>query len=202
MDYRFESTLSITQSRLGESSGTGGDRGVMEAALQGDRAAFTALFESHNEKIFLYCARMLGDAARGEDLAQEVWIRLVRLARRRRRSAIRHPLPFLYRIARNLCLNAIRDRRRIEVRDHQELESLRNADAQVTSGREERLRHALALIPLKYREVLVLNAWSGYDFAEIGEMLGISREAAWKRASRGRTLLKEIIEREEREERS
>lgn len=200
MDYRFESTLSVTGPFAAQSRENDGR--LIDAVMQGDRAAFTSLFECHNERIFLYCARVLGDAARGEDVAQEVWVRLIRLARRRRKKAIRHPLPFLYRIARNLCLNALRDGRRLEVRDHQELESLQAERITPGAGREEILRHALSLIPLKYREVLVLNAWSGYDFAEIGVMLGISKEAAWKRASRGRRLLKEMIEREEKGESS
>jgi len=174
----------------------------MEALLQGDRAAFTSLFERHNNKIFLYCVRMLGDRDRGEDLAQEVWIRLIRLARRREKRAIRHPLPFIYRIARNLCLNAIRDGRRVERRSHRERESIDEERVKGAGAREDLLMIALAQIPLRYREVLVLNAWSGYDFSEIGEMLGISKEAAWKRASRGRVLLREIIEREEKRESS
>jgi len=200
MDYRLESTLSVTGPFPGQSRENDGR--LIDAVMDGDRAAFTSLFEFHNERIFLYCARMLGDAARGEDVAQEVWVRLIRLARRRRKRGIHHPLPFLYRIARNLCLNALRDGKRTEVRDHQELESLQAERVPSGGGREEILRHALSLIPLKYREVLVLNAWSGYDFAEIGEMLGISKEAAWKRASRGRRLLKEMIEREEKGESS
>lgn len=207
MNYRFESTLSVSGpifGRSGEDSiGSSQDRLLMESLLEGDGAAFTSLFERHNERIFLYCARMLGDRDLGEDVAQDVWVRLIRIARRKKKRAIRHPLPFIFRIARNLCLNALRDGRRVERKEHRELESIHEGSLRERShgrgsNREDLLVIALGQIPLKYREVLVLNAWSGYDFGEIGQMLEISREAAWKRASRGRALLKEMIEQEEK----
>ena len=175
----------LTQARrAGES-----EEALLAAHLRGDDRAFTLLFERHNERLYLYCARMLGDAARAEDVTQELWERIIRL--RARPTRIERPLGFLLTIARNLCLNAIK--REAAARRHA-VENARTDAMETRSEMEEIVVDALAAVPMKLREVLILQVYSGYDFEEIGAMLGISTAAAWKRASRGREQLRVIVE--------
>ena len=168
------------------------DRQLIADYRAGDEKAFERFYRRHHERLYLYCARMLGDRRQAEDLTQEVWLRMARLDGESRRD-IDRPLPFLYRIARNLCLNAIRDRARTEPREEEEIERLRQRQQSSGDDRLEALAVALGSLPVEQREVIVLNAYVGYDFAEIAEMLGISRSAAWKRASRGREKIREIL---------
>ena len=171
------------------------DRRLFAAFLDGAEGAFDSFYKRHNQPLFLYCARMLGNHSRAEDIAQETWLRIIRYANKPEKKPVEYPLPFIYRIAKNLCLNSIRDNKKRAFEGNADLEQL---PSKVTEGsdRTESLNDALQQIPVKYREVLVLNAYVGYNFEEIAEMLGISKATAWKRASRGRKKIRKLLETE------
>lgn len=164
------------------------DAELMQAHLDGDNAAFGALFDRHHMRLYLYCARMLSDTAAAEDVMQEVWERVVRL--RERPMAVRQPSALLFTMARRLCLNQIRGARRFTQLEemHQEVGD------EVRDDLEEMAVEALGRLPLPYREVLALNIYSGYGLEEMAPMLGISAAAVWKRASRARTMLRQEVE--------
>lgn len=166
---------------------------MLNAFLDGDDLAFAGLFDRHNERLFLYCARMLGSAEQAEDIVQGLWERVIRL--RSEKRGIRNPSAFLLTVARNLCLNHLkRERRRVPFDGAARAACDRTGERSKTDLEEEVLE-ALDRLPMKYREVLVLNIYSGYDFEEIAAMLGISAAAAWKRASRGREQLRKGLAR-------
>jgi RNA polymerase sigma-70 factor (TIGR02960 family) len=76
----------------------------------GDEAAFAELFGAHQRELHLHCYRMLGSVTDADDLVQETMIAAWRgWADFAGRSSAR---TWLYRIATNRCLNAIRDGQR------------------------------------------------------------------------------------------
>src|SRR5918999_2475129 len=99
------STVASDRSRTEESA-------VAAAASAGDEAAFSALAERHRRELQLHCYRMVGSFEDSEDLVQETFLRAWR-ARERfsfdERSSFR---AWLYRIATNACLDALRGRPR------------------------------------------------------------------------------------------
>src|SRR3989442_9394731 len=60
--------------------------------------------------------------------------------------------------------------------------------------REAALHRALARLPVKYREAVVLRHIEGMEFHEIGRVLAIAAGAAKVRAFRGREMLRRILE--------
>ena len=159
--------------------------------LAGDDVAAIKVFRKFHRRLFVYCVKVLGNTEQAEDVVGEVWERVARL--RDNPIDIRNPIAFLFRIARNLCLNAIRDRR-----DHASLSTLAESDhpREVESERsdiEDRLLAALDELPLETREIVVLNAYCGYRFDEIAIMLGKSPDAIWARASRARAQLRRMM---------
>lgn len=173
-------------------SGAGPDAQLMDAFLAGDDRAFAALFDRHNERLFLYCARLLGNPEQAEDIVQGLWERVIRL--RGEGPGVRNPAGFLLTIARNLCLNHLkRERRRVPFDGTAEAACERKG-IHARTDLEEAVIDALDRLPMKYREVLVLNVYSGYDFEEIAGMLGLHVAAVWKRASRGRAQLRKAFE--------
>ena len=126
---------------------------------------------------------MLGDRARAEDLAQDTFLRIVRGA-----AAWEHRARFqtwLYTIARNLCVDAVRrDRfRRVESLDAEDGEEGPPIDAvpsgsagpdrQAESARlRPLLQRALLALPADQREVFVLREQAGLPFKEIAELVG------------------------------
>lgn len=83
---------------------------ALDRARAGDQAAFAALTDGYRRELHLHCYRMLGSVTDAEDLLQETmtaaWQGLERFSGS---SSLR---AWLYRIATNRCLNAIRDTKR------------------------------------------------------------------------------------------
>jgi RNA polymerase sigma factor (sigma-70 family) len=82
------------------------DEAAIRAALRsGDEAGFAALVERHRRQLLVHCYRMVGSLEEAEDLVQETFLRAWRgRADFEGRSLVR---TWLYRIATNVCLNAL-----------------------------------------------------------------------------------------------
>lgn len=160
--------------------------------LEGDDAAFMELFDRHTHRLYMYCLKFVGDRGQADDLVQDIWERVIR-QRSERKDRIENPVGFMVRIARNLCLNHIRDRKHAASLD--DLPDWQHPKASTVdlSHNEELVVAALPHLPTAYREVLILNAYSGYRFDEISEMLGEPVGAIRTRAWRARMQLGRII---------
>lgn len=160
--------------------------------IAGDDAAFMQLFDRHTHRLFLYCLKFLGEREAAEDIVQDLWERVIKL-RLNPREAPDNVLAYLYRIARNLCLNQRRDRK-----THLSIDALSDwqhpqASIRELSQHEEMVIAALPRLPIAHREVLVLNAYAGYRFDEIAAMTGEPEGAVRTRAWRARAQLGRII---------
>jgi RNA polymerase sigma-70 factor (ECF subfamily) len=160
--------------------------------LNGDDRALVELFDRHNHRLFSYCLQFVHDQQRAEDITQELWERLIRLRSKGSLNAD-NPAGLLLTMTRNLCLDALRKDRK-----HSDIEELADTSHPVDSipelsHMEELVILALPHLPVAQREVLMLNAYSGYRFDEIAEMLGEPVGAIRTRAWRARTHLARII---------
>ena len=85
------------------------DRELVQQALQGDANAFGLLVRRHQKRVYRLAFHMLRNGAEAEDVTQETFVRAYQaLPRFDGRS---EPFTWLYRIAVNLSLNAIRARK-------------------------------------------------------------------------------------------
>lgn len=85
------------------------DRELVDAAREGDAEAFGALVRRHQKRIYRLAVHLLRDAAEAEDVTQDTFVRAYgALDRFDGRS---EPFTWMYRIAVNLSLNAIRSRK-------------------------------------------------------------------------------------------
>jgi RNA polymerase sigma factor (sigma-70 family) len=158
--------------------------------LAGEDAAFVELFRRWNHKLYLYCLKIVNDTGCAEDVVQELWEKVIRL--RVNQQKVDNPVGLLLKIAKNLCLNHIRTRRR---------ETLLSSDSDLsmfqphtaTSDFEEAVRIALQSLSLEDREVLILNVYWGYSMQEIAVLTNKSTESVWKRASRARQRLRKSV---------
>lgn len=84
-------------------------RGILARAQAGDERAFHDLTAPYRRELWLHCYRMLGSLSDAEDMLQEILLAAWRgLSSYEGRASLR---TWLYRIATNRCLNAIRDGR-------------------------------------------------------------------------------------------
>ncbi len=159
------------------------DAALMLAFQQGDEGAFRTLFERHARAMFSFCHHFVRNAARAEELAQDVFLNLYR-ARDRYRPTARFKT-FLYRVASNQCLNELR-RGRVEAavpaaRDgddgpENDLDALPSGAASpedVARGKalEAAFQRVLARLPEKQRAALVLCRFEGLSHEEIAQVL-------------------------------
>jgi RNA polymerase sigma-70 factor (ECF subfamily) len=172
-------------------------------ARDGDDAAFEALVGAYSRRIIGYCYKM-GAGAGAEDLAQEIFVKLYLALPRFDTSK---PLtPFLFRIAHNHCLDALRRKRvptvslvrddpdaggGVEV-DHPDA----GPDPEEQARRAEvmdAVEEALASLPDTYRSALVLRHVQGLTYEEIAEALGLPMGTVKARIHRGREKLQQKL---------
>ncbi|TGQ65078.1 MAG: RNA polymerase sigma factor [Mesorhizobium sp.] len=161
----------------------------------GEPAAVQALVARKLPRILALAARMLGDAAEAEDVAQETFVRIWRHASRWRRGNARFDT-WVHRIALNLCYDRLR-RRRERVTD--ELPEVADpAPLPDTQAGEDaqRVEQALQAIAPRQREAIILVYYQEMSNIEAAATLEISVDALESLLSRGRRALQMILARE------
>ena len=181
------------------------DAALVAAFKGGDVRAFDALFARYGQPIFGYVYRSVGERARAEELAQDVFLKaFLHLGRTAPQTAFK---AWIYRIATTTCLDAQRAtaRRPILVCEEEAQALLADQDAlgpeQSLLRREERhaVRRTLDALPAHYRQALILRQWQGLSYAEIGEALGISVEAVTSLIHRSRQAFRAAYSQQEQE---
>lgn len=178
------------------------EQAMWRVQMQDDAEAFAVLVERWEGPIQNLCTRMLGDAHRGDDLAQEAFARV--FAKRKEYQARGKFSTFLWRVALNLCYDELRRRdRRRETSlegafDHGEVdcatEDLPPDRSLARQETAERVRNALMKISEAYRSVLVLRHYEDLKFREIADVLGIPEGTVKSRMAEGLSQLAHLLE--------
>jgi RNA polymerase sigma-70 factor (ECF subfamily) len=177
------------------------DADLMMRVKKGDMDAFHTLFDKHKEGIVNFCYRYCGHRAIGEELAQEVFIRVYKAAGRYRPKA--RFTTWLYRIATNLCLNELRKgeyRQQIESLNQNERRG-KHAESTYRPGPtpetqyQEReqvdlVQRGLSQLPHRQRAALLLRIKGEFSYREIAEQLGCTENHVKVLIYRGRQRLK------------
>jgi RNA polymerase sigma-70 factor (ECF subfamily) len=167
---------------------------VVRRAQAGDQEAFGDLYRAHAGRVYALCLRLEADAARAEELTQDVFVRAwERLASYRGESAFG---TWLYRLAVNVVLgdrrSAWRRSKRVMVTgDPGALEGATEAP----QGRNLDLEQAIAALPPGARTVFVLHDVEGYTHDEIASLSGIAEGTSKAQLFRARRLLREALSR-------
>lgn len=132
-----------------------------------------------------YCRRHAPAGHEAQDLAQETFLRFVRTGSYHERGK---PIAYLMRVARNVCIDASRERRLVTVA----LDFDVAADA--PRERDTSLDEALAALPAELREAVELRFGAGLAVGEVASALGISRFSARRRLNAALKLLKRELE--------
>lgn len=145
---------------------------MLRARDADDREAFAALIRRHQRPLMNFFSRcgVYGDV---EDLTQETFIRLYRYRSRYTPSA--KFTTFLYLLARQVRIDALRRSQRRDVLHRKAAEEAPQEDLPSSASRGERLdaAQALASLPEPMREVVVLSVLQGLTQNEVAEVMGI-----------------------------
>lgn len=168
------------------------DRELVQQALQGDQNAFGLLVRRHQKRVFRLAFHLLRDGAEAEDVTQETFVRAYQaLDRFDGRS---EPFTWLYRIAVNLSLNAIRARKpsrnatpsddpRIEALLLERRPSQGNDPARSTQERQltQVLLEGIDALSDTLRTTLILVCVDGVPHEEAAKILGCPEgTVAWR----------------------
>lgn len=179
---------------------TATDEALLVRARGGDAEAFETLVRRYTQPLYAFATRILGSADDAADVAQHTFVQCYNaLPHLRADSPLR---PWFYRVARNRCLDLLRQRRTLPVDPPREDEEGVDALAAIADSApsleslaerhdlQRLLAEAIAGLPLKYREVVVLRYEGELTFGEIGEALGIPENSAKTLFQRAKAMLR------------
>ena len=167
---------------------------LMLDVKSGDARSFELLLQKYRTPLVNFLYRMVRDRASAEDLAQEVFLRVYRA--RKDYVASAKFTTWLFRIATNLALNAVRDGRyhqleisldqRVSTGNANEVEAPMLDVADRKPGIEQQLvdrdrvamiRQAINKLPEKQRVAVLLHKYHELDYDEIARILECSESA-------------------------
>jgi len=169
---------------------------LVDAARQGDIAAFESLYRANRNRIYGLVWRICGgDVSLAEDLLQESFVRAWQ-----KLDSFRGESRFgtwLHRLSANVALSDRRTRvRRVrnEVVMEESVERTAVGDRDVFADKRMDLERAITRLPERARTVLVLFDIEGYRHAEISKMTGMAVGSSKAQLHRARKLLREELD--------
>ncbi|MDP2913993.1 MAG: RNA polymerase sigma factor [Candidatus Aminicenantes bacterium] len=163
---------------------------------ENDRAktSFESLL-AHRESVFRICLGFSRNYVEAEDLAQEVYLKAYRNI-----GALKDPAlskEWLFRIAKNACLDRSKKTRIRAVRLRRWAESATQCDdSEAASPADDwlaGLKAAVRRLPKKLRSVFILRLYGHLTYDEIAATLGIARGTVMSRLNRARAKVAETI---------
>jgi RNA polymerase sigma-70 factor (ECF subfamily) len=142
-------------------------------AQQGDGQAFRTLVEAYDRRLLYFVRRMFDESEEAFDILQEVWLRVHRNLRR-----LKSPRAFrvwLYRIAHDQTISALRRRHRVLPLEHVPPEEMvDDAGRDVAMESAELVHAAMKTLSVDHRRVLTLRFLEDMSIEEIAEVLACS----------------------------
>lgn len=164
--------------------------------------ALDALVRAFQHEIVGYCVNMLGDAQRGADVAQNVFLAAhTALARFRGEASYR---TWLFAIARKQCLKEMKRASRHQMPSRQATETQASTECVMLELEEEtlweqrqaQLSRLLQRLKKRERDLVMMYYYMGWTYAEIAGKLWISETTARRRIQQALRRLEEMMRRE------
>jgi len=162
---------------------------MAEFARRSDPRAFEKLLSRYTPPALAVARQILLDNILAEDAVQETFLRVLR-SRNRYNTA--EPFSrWFYTILRNICIDMLRRRKRHLKAVNEIVDSFTSAPSKKTLPYDA--REILRTLPASEQAVLTLRIVHDMPFHDIASAIGISTEAAKKRAQRGLKKLREKL---------
>ncbi len=190
------------------------DEALMRLCQNGSQEALEVLYQRHYKPVFLFILRMIQNRDMAEDLIQETFMRVYN--NRESWQPRSKFTSWLYRIARNICID---EKRRYWNRlvhmdsqlgprngngqsntlgDTSILDRVEDTSADahtlfINKLDEELIKKAINQLSAEQREVIILNKYQGMSYIEISEILGATPESIKQRTYRAHLKLRQIL---------
>lgn len=157
---------------------------VNASAQEAPRDELVRLMDRYEKPLFNFLRSLLGDRESAQDCAQDAFLR----AYEHLQCGREVNAAWLYRVARNRAIDELRGRKRVRT-DPESIEQRAGGEAYQAPGP---VHHALARLSTGDRELLYLFDIDGFSAEEIGQMLGVSRNAVHVRVFRAKERFRNV----------
>lgn len=179
------------------------DRELLNDYLQGNKSAISTLIEKYNRRVRDYIRMMVGDADVAADIAQETFIKAVRVIDEGRYTDSGKFQSWIMRIAHNKALDYFRAQKNNNAvsessAGYNVLGTMKYADKSVEDSMISEqisadIRALVELLPEEQREVVKMRYYSDLSFKEIAEQTGVSINTALGRMRYALINLRKMI---------
>ena len=174
------------------------DEELMLNVQKGDMAAFEALYDRYQKRLFHFILRFARERSLAEDILQETFLRLLK-GRKSYRKGSRFST-YLFIIGRNLCLDALKswERRHLLLSQEDEIERAADKSKGPDKILEETetakiIQNAIEALPADQREVIILNKYSGLSYDGIARIVNSTPTAVKQKSYRAMQSLKQRL---------
>ncbi len=154
--------------------------------LNTDVKAFEQLYNEFYPKIVFHLRRCFGNQISAEEIAQELFLKLLKLEQK---ETINNPTAWLFTLAENLAKNTL-DKIYFDLPLHPTFPAPFDIDSLILS---EDMKKYLSALDKTSQTILYMHFWEGYSFKEISDVLGIEYVNLRKRVSRAYAELKKFF---------
>jgi RNA polymerase sigma-70 factor (ECF subfamily) len=172
----FKVVLALARQRRAEVEVEDDDERLVARFRAGEIAAFDSLVKRYQRPVFYLVLRYLKNEADAQDVAQRAFVQAFERVRSLKREAAFKT--WVYRIAVNLALNAIRDGARERKEPLVDEPEAPMKEPLLEAEEERRLRGALEKLPPKQRVVVELRIYEELSFKEVGKIADCSEDSA------------------------
>lgn len=178
------------------------DQQLIQLYLEGNADALSALIMRNKEKIYTSIYLLVKDRFLADDIFQDLFIRVIDNLKKGHYTEEGKFLPWVMRIAHNMCLDHFRKVKRLPViktNDDLDIFEVLNfsspsaEDKMMQDQRHQRVMRMLEMIPAEQREVIILRHYADLSFKTIAEMMQVSINTALGRMRYGLNNLRKIM---------
>lgn len=172
------------------------ERNLIVRARNGDGEAFSVLTRLYIRRVYRAAYAVIRNHSDAEDIAQETFVRAYQSIARFDEE--RPLFPWLYRIARNLCLNRIQrvSKREVDMPDDDYFpDRAAGPEAElIAASQREQVRAAVAALPEQHSTIIELCHFQECSYREIADILDIPMGTVMSRLYHARRKLRELLD--------
>ena len=155
---------------------------------QGEREAFSEVYRELSRPVYTVILRIVGRREPAEDITQELFVKLFQSPPD---ASVRSPRAWIFRMARNLAIDAMRTQHTVQS-ERSEEDAVAEDEIAQTNVRLD-LARAMSRLSQIEREIVSLRVYGELGFAEIARTEGMSLSAVWRIWHRALNRLREEL---------
>ncbi|MEP7145219.1 MAG: sigma-70 family RNA polymerase sigma factor [Ferruginibacter sp.] len=178
------------------------DQQLVHLYMGGNSAALSTLVLRYKSKLYTSIYLLVKDKYLAEDMFQDVFIRVIDKLKNGHYTEEGKFLPWIMRIAHNMCLDHFRKIKRLPViktSDDIDIFEMLNfsvksvEDRMITGESRDRVRKMLDMLPADQREIIIMRHYADLTFKEIAALKDISINTALGRMRYGLINLRKTM---------